>query len=63
LSPYSLAWAVLALAAYGHAGADHLRNQLELATLDRVTALPSRTLALATLALEQPSFSLEGTVR
>jgi hypothetical protein len=63
LSPYSLAWAVLALSAHGHAGTDHLRNQLERGTAARVAALPARTLALAALALEQPSFSFEGMVR
>jgi hypothetical protein len=63
LSPYSLAWAVLALTAYGHAGADHLRKQLDLATAARLFSLPSRTLAVTALALEQPSFSFEGMGR
>jgi hypothetical protein len=63
LSPYSLAWAVLALTAYGHAGAADLRKQLELVTAARMSMLPARSLALAALALEHPSFSFEGTVR
>ena len=63
LSPYSLAWAVLALSAHGYAGTDHLRNQLERATAARVAALPARALALAALALEQPPFRFEGTAR
>jgi hypothetical protein len=62
-SPYSLAWAVLALSAYGHARAEHVRNQLDLAMAARMPALPSRTLALTALALEQPPFRFEGSVR
>ncbi len=54
VSPYSLAWAVIALSAYGHDGAQYLTRQLEAATVSRVAALPPRVLALAALALEEP---------
>ncbi len=62
-SPYSLAWAVLALSGYGHAGTEGLRSQLEAATVSRVRVLPVRALALAALAMEKPPFSFEDTVR
>jgi hypothetical protein len=53
-SPYSLAWAVIALSAYGYAGADRLRRQLEAATIPQMATLPARVLAIAALALEEP---------
>lgn len=56
LSPYSLAWALIALSAYGHEGAGPLRGRLEAATLSRIGALPTRVLALTALALEEPAF-------
>lgn len=62
-SPYSLGWAVMALSAYGHVGADHLRNQLEAATAPRIDALPTRILGVAALALEQPPFRFEGAAQ
>ena len=57
-SPYSLAWALIALSAYGHRGSGHLRGQLEVGTASRLTTLPNRVLGIAALALEQPSFTL-----
>jgi hypothetical protein len=57
-SPYYLAWALIALSAYGHRGSGHLRGQLEVGTASRLTALPNRVLGIAALALEQPSFTL-----
>jgi hypothetical protein len=63
LSSYSLAWALIALSAYGHEGADHLRNRLEIGTASRVDVLPVRVLAIAALALEQPSFTFEKVSR
>ena len=62
-SPYSLAWAVMALSAYGHEGADQLRRQLETTALQRIDALPARVLAIAALALEQPAFAFDGVAR
>ena len=62
-SPYSLAWAAMALSAHGHKGADQLRRQLETATFARIEALPARVLAIAALALEQPAFAFDGVAR
>lgn len=62
-SPYSLAWAVLALSLYEHAQADDLRNQLERVTAARMSVLPPCALAVAALALEQPHFVFEGAIR
>jgi hypothetical protein len=59
LSPYSLAWALIALSAYGHEGADRLRGQLELGTVSRIPVLPPRVLAVAALALEEPALTFE----
>jgi hypothetical protein len=61
-SPYSLAWAVLALSAYEHPGAAELRERLEAAIASRMAVFPPRTLALAALALEQPPFTFEEIV-
>jgi hypothetical protein len=58
-SPYSLAWAVIALSAYGHEGADQLRSQLKASILPRIAAVPARILALAALALEVPAFQYD----
>ena len=63
LSPYSLAWALIALSAYGHAGADRLCGQLEASTASRIWVLPPRVLAVAALALEQPAFTFEEVER
>ena len=60
ISPYSLAWAVLALSAYGHEHASRLRVQLETCVLSRIADQPSRVLAIAALALEQPAFTFQG---
>lgn len=62
-SPYSLAWAVLALSAYAHEGSDAMRSQLETAIASRIDALPSRILGVAALAMEQPVFRFDGGVR
>ena len=58
-SPYSLAWAVIALSAYGHEGADWLRSQLKASILPRIAAVPARILALAALALGVPAFQYD----
>ena len=58
-SPYSLAWAVMALSACGHRGADHLRSQLERCAAARSDTLPHRVLALAALALEDPPYTFQ----
>lgn len=63
LSPYSLAWSLIALSAYGHEGAEHLRKQLEVGTASRIAVLPARVLSIAALALEQPTFTFEDAVR
>jgi hypothetical protein len=55
-SPYSLAWAVMALSANGHRDAGHLRRQLECCAAARSDALSQRVLALAALALEDPPY-------
>ena len=62
LAPYSLAWARIALSAYGHPGADHLRSQLELGVAPRIHELPHRVLAIAALALEEPPYAFEGPI-
>jgi hypothetical protein len=63
-SPYSLAWALMALNAYGNRAADHLRRRLEAyCTSCTLESLPARVLALLALALEQPAFTFEGTTR
>jgi len=59
LSPYSLAWALMALSAYCHEGATRLRGQLEAGTASRIWVLPPRVLAVAALALEEPAFTFE----
>jgi hypothetical protein len=56
-SPHSLAWAVTALSAYGHQGADRLRSRLKASLLLQIAALPVRTLALAAIGLEIPAFT------
>jgi hypothetical protein len=58
-SPYSLAWAVIALSAYGHEGANRLRSQLKASILPRIATVPARILALAALALEVPAFQYD----
>jgi hypothetical protein len=59
-SPYSLAWALIALNAYGYRGVDQLRRRLEVCTASGLESLPARVLALSALALEQPPFMFEG---
>ncbi len=56
-SPYSLAWAVMALSAYGRAEASTLREQLIAALEDRFDDLPATAIALSALALENPPFT------
>jgi hypothetical protein len=55
-APYSIAWASIAFAAYDHPLTDYLRTRLEAAAILKLDELPCRTLALAALALETPSF-------
>ncbi|HVZ34580.1 MAG TPA: hypothetical protein VG963_19260, partial [Polyangiaceae bacterium] len=62
-SPYSLAWAVAALSAYGHQGADRLRSRLKACLLPQIAVLPARTLALAALGVEIPTFTYSEAVR
>ena len=59
-STYSLAWATMALAAHDDHRATKLRRHLEevLVTSD-LTRLPVRCLALAALALEEPTFTFQ----
>jgi hypothetical protein len=58
-SPYSLAWAVMALSAHGHQGVDHLKNRLEHFAAAKLDKLPHRVLALAALALEDVPYVFE----
>jgi hypothetical protein len=58
-SPYSLAWATIALSAYGHEGADRLRSRLESNLVSRVATVPAPTFGVAALALERPVFAFE----
>lgn len=61
--PYSLAWALMALAAYGHPRASHLRSQLDAGVISRIGELPHRVLALVALALEEPPYTFSETIR
>ena len=58
-SPYSLAWAVMALSANGHRDAGRLKHQLERCAVARSDALPRRVLALVALALEDPPYPFQ----
>ena len=58
-SPYSLAWAVMALSAHGHQGVDHLKNRLERSATAKVDQLPHRVLALVALALEDIPYTFQ----
>ncbi len=58
-SPYSLAWAVMALSAHGHQGVDHLKNRLERCAAAKFDNLPHRVLALVALALEDIPYTFE----
>jgi hypothetical protein len=58
-SPYSLAWAVIALSAYGHEGASPLRSQLEGCLGSQMAKMSTRVLGIAALALEHPTFAFE----
>lgn len=58
-SPYSLAWAVIALASHDHEGVSRLRSQLEASLRSRIARAPSRVLGIAALALEHPTFGFE----
>ena len=51
-SPYSLAWALIALSAHGHHGVNHLKKNLERCAAAKLDNLPHRVLALVALALE-----------
>ncbi len=62
-SPYSLAWAVMALSAHGHQGVDHLKNRLEHSATAKVDQLPHRVLALVALALEDVPYTFEEPFR
>jgi hypothetical protein len=62
-APYSIAWASMALAAYDHPRADYLTTRLEAAAMLKLDELPCRTLALAALALETPSFTFRELVQ
>ena len=54
-SPYSLAWAVMALAAHGAASVSELQDRLR-RRIESGYEPPLRTLALCSLALEEPAF-------
>lgn len=56
---YSLAWATIALSAYGHEGADRLRSRLEASLVSRITKVSAPILGVAALALERPAFAFE----
>jgi hypothetical protein len=58
-SPYSLAWATIALSAYGHEGADRLRSRLETSLESRITKVAASILGVTALALERPAFAFE----
>ena len=58
-SPYSLAWAVMALSAHGHQGANRLKSRLEQSATAKLDELPHRNLALAALALEDVPYVFE----
>ena len=61
-SPYSLAWATVALTAYDHLDAVSCRHRLaERLTDEGVDRLPVGILALSALALEMPPFTFQGT--
>jgi len=61
-SPYSLAWAVIALASHDHEGVSRLRSQLEASLRSRIARTPARVLGIAALALEDPTFVFEEPV-
>ncbi len=58
-SPYSLAWASMALEAHGHQDVDHLRNLLADSAAAKLDSLPHRVLALVALALEDVPYTFE----
>ena len=59
-SPYSLAWATMAFAAYGRAEAGLFSSRLTRLLRDEVIdRIPARVLALAALALEEPVFTFQ----
>jgi len=62
-SPYSLAWGMIALNAFRYESAHLVRISLEASVADRMDALPARTLALAALALEEPSYAFRGDAK
>ena len=61
-STYSLAWAVIALSAYGHEGAHRLRQQLEKTVITQADIGLTRVLALAALALEDPPYTFQAVI-
>ncbi|MBK7929881.1 MAG: hypothetical protein IPJ98_21125 [Bryobacterales bacterium] len=62
-SPYSLAWAVMALSAHGHQGVNHLKSRLEQSAGAKLDKLPHRTLALVALASEDAPYTFEESSR
>jgi hypothetical protein len=59
-STYSLAWGVMALSAYRRHEASSLRSRLaQSLDLARISVLPLRVLALAALALEEPTYTFQ----
>ncbi len=58
-SPYSLAWAVMALSAHGHEGAHRLKNRLERCAAAKLDQLPRHVLALVSLASEDIPFTFQ----
>ena len=58
-SPYSLAWAVMALSAHAHEGAHRLKNRLERCAAAKLDQLPRRVLALVSLALADIPFTFQ----
>jgi len=62
-SAYSLAWTLMALSAYRHPGAVHLRSRLEAEVTHKIGKLPQRVLAMASLALEEPPYTFRASIR
>jgi hypothetical protein len=59
-SPYSLAWAIMALAAYGRTEAPSFSSRLgQMLQPNVIDRLPARVLALAALALDNPVFTFQ----
>ena len=56
-SPYSLAWAVMALSSYGDPRSSMLRDRLENVVSRKLETVPTAVLALTALALEETPYS------